>query len=159
MFYVNHYCNYRCPSLLMKKLLCSTTWSVVLKIVRGMVSFTAMLVTDHYVNNADTNIKKVPTPKTMKLSLTDTANKSFEICQDHPTRNLDIFCREYKTPICSKCSTMKEHKGLRFDDLEDIYADKYTLWQGEFSKIQKYFLPTTQNLKTDIEEEVKQIKK
>nr|XP_022345839.1 LOW QUALITY PROTEIN: tripartite motif-containing protein 55-like [Crassostrea virginica] len=82
-----------------------------------------------------------------------------EKCQDHPTRNLDIFCRECKAPICSKCSTMKEHEGHKFDDLEDIYADKYALWQGEFSKIQKYFLPTSQDLKTDIEEDVKQIKK
>ncbi|XP_022341832.2 uncharacterized protein LOC111135782 [Crassostrea virginica] len=82
-----------------------------------------------------------------------------EKCQDHPTRNIDIFCRECKTPLCSKCSTMKEHEGHKFDDLEDIYADKYAHWQGEFSKIQKYFLPTSQDLKTDIEEDVKQIKK
>ena len=54
---------------------------------------------------------------------------------------------------------MKEHKGHEFDDLEDIYADKYALCQGEFSKIQKYFLPTTQDLKKDIEEDAKQIKK
>nr|XP_022337721.1 uncharacterized protein LOC111133541 [Crassostrea virginica] len=82
-----------------------------------------------------------------------------EICQDHPTRNKDMFCRECSMPLCSKCSTMKEHKGHEFDDLEDIYANKYALWQGEFSKIQKYFLPTTQDLKTDIEEDAKQIKK
>nr|XP_022340416.1 uncharacterized protein LOC111135024 [Crassostrea virginica] len=82
-----------------------------------------------------------------------------EICQDHPKRNVDIFCRECKTPICSKCCTKKEHKGHEFDDLEDIYAEKYSLWQGEFSKIQKYFLPTSKDLKTDIEEDVTQIKK
>nr|XP_022340402.1 E3 ubiquitin-protein ligase TRIM71-like [Crassostrea virginica] len=82
-----------------------------------------------------------------------------EICQDHPKRNVDIFCRECKTPICSKCCTMKEHKGHEFDDLEDIYAEKYALWQGEFSKIQKYFLPTSQEMKTDIKEDATQIKK
>nr|XP_022340417.1 uncharacterized protein LOC111135025 [Crassostrea virginica] len=82
-----------------------------------------------------------------------------EICQDHPKRNIDIFCRECKTPICSKCCTMKEHKGHEFDDLEDIYAEKYALWQGEFSKIQSYFLPTSQDMKTDIEEDVTKIKK
>ena len=54
---------------------------------------------------------------------------------------------------------MKEHEGHKFEDLEDIYADKYALWQGEFSKIQKYFLPTSQDLKTDIEEDATQIKK
>ena len=54
---------------------------------------------------------------------------------------------------------MKEHRDHKFEDIEDIYADKYALWQGEFSKIQKYFLPTTQALKSDIEEDVEQIKK
>nr|XP_022342225.1 uncharacterized protein LOC111135985 [Crassostrea virginica] len=82
-----------------------------------------------------------------------------EICQDHPKRNVDIFCRECKTPICSKCCTMKEHKGHEFDDLEDIYSEKYALWQGEFSKIQNYFLPTSKDLKTDIEEDATEIKK
>nr|XP_022308350.1 uncharacterized protein LOC111114351 [Crassostrea virginica] len=79
------------------------------------------------------------------------------LCQNHPTRNVDIFCKNCKTPICSKC--MKEHRGHEFEDLEDIYADKYAIWQGEFSKIQKYFLPTTKGLKSDIEEDAEQIKK
>nr|XP_022339907.1 uncharacterized protein LOC111134800 isoform X2 [Crassostrea virginica]XP_022339909.1 uncharacterized protein LOC111134800 isoform X2 [Crassostrea virginica]XP_022339910.1 uncharacterized protein LOC111134800 isoform X2 [Crassostrea virginica] len=82
-----------------------------------------------------------------------------EKCKDHPTRNIDIFCKECQIALCSKCSTMEEHNGHKFDDLEDIYAEKYALWQGEFSKIQKYFLPTSQDLKTDIEEDVTQIKK
>ncbi|XP_022339902.2 uncharacterized protein LOC111134797 [Crassostrea virginica] len=82
-----------------------------------------------------------------------------EKCKDHPTRNIDIFCKECQIALCSKCSTMEEHNGHKFDDLEDIYAEKYALWQGEFSKIQKYFLPTSQDLKTDIEEDSTQIKK
>ncbi|XP_078339394.1 uncharacterized protein LOC111106628 [Crassostrea virginica] len=82
-----------------------------------------------------------------------------ELCQDHPTRNKELFCRECSIPLCSKCSTMKEHKGHDIDDLEEIYADKYAVWQGEFSKIQKYFLPTTNSLKSDIEEDVTEIKK
>ncbi|XP_022343914.2 uncharacterized protein LOC111136994 [Crassostrea virginica] len=82
-----------------------------------------------------------------------------EKCELHPTRNVDMFCRECQIPLCSKCSTMEEHNGHKFDDLEEIYSEKYALWQGEFSKIQKYFLPTTQDLKSDIEEDVIQIKK
>nr|XP_022339912.1 uncharacterized protein LOC111134801 [Crassostrea virginica]XP_022339913.1 uncharacterized protein LOC111134801 [Crassostrea virginica] len=82
-----------------------------------------------------------------------------EKCKDHPTRNIDIFCKQCQIALCSKCSTMEEHNGHKFDDLEDIYAEKYALWQGEFSKIQKYFLPTSQDLKTDIEEDATQIKK
>nr|XP_022308900.1 uncharacterized protein LOC111114736 [Crassostrea virginica] len=83
---------------------------------------------------------------------------SIEKCKLHPTKNVDIFCKECKTLLCLKCFIMKEHKGHEIDDLEDIYAEKYALWQGEFSKIQKYFLPTSEDLKTDIKEDVKEIK-
>nr|XP_022312749.1 uncharacterized protein LOC111117810 [Crassostrea virginica] len=82
-----------------------------------------------------------------------------EKCKLHPTKNVDIFCRECNTPLCLKCFLGKEHKGHEFDDLEEIYAEKYALWQGEFSKIQKIFLPTSEDLKTDIKEDVKEIKK
>nr|XP_022312753.1 tripartite motif-containing protein 3-like isoform X1 [Crassostrea virginica]XP_022312754.1 tripartite motif-containing protein 3-like isoform X1 [Crassostrea virginica] len=82
-----------------------------------------------------------------------------EKCKLHPTKNIDIFCKECKTPLCLKCFLKEEHKGHEFDDLEEIYAKKYALWQGEFSKIQKYFLPTSENLKTDIKDDVKEIKK
>ena len=60
-----------------------------------------------------------------------------EKCKFHPKRNVDMFCRECNIPLCSKCSTMKEHHTHIFDDLEEIYAGKYVLWQDEFSKIQK----------------------
>ncbi|XP_078329843.1 uncharacterized protein LOC144624246 [Crassostrea virginica] len=82
-----------------------------------------------------------------------------EKCKLHPTKNVDIFCKECNTPLCLKCFLVKEHKGHEFDDLEEIYAEKYALWQGEFSKIQKYFLPTSEGLKTDIKEDVREIKK
>ena len=82
-----------------------------------------------------------------------------EKCKHHPLRNVDIFCIECKMSLCSKCSTMKEHKGHEFDDLEEILGRKYALWQCEFSKIQKYFLPTTKGLKKDSEEDAKEIKK
>ncbi|XP_022312752.2 uncharacterized protein LOC111117812 [Crassostrea virginica] len=82
-----------------------------------------------------------------------------EKCKLHPKKNIEIFCKECKTPLCLKCFLTEEHKGHEFDDLEEIYAKKYALWQGEFSKIQKYFLPTSEDLKTDIKEDVKEIKK
>ena len=81
-----------------------------------------------------------------------------EKCKLHPTKNVDIFCKECKTPLCLKCFLTEEHKGHEVDDLEEIYAEKYALWQGQFSKIQKYFLPTSESLKTDIEEDVTEIK-
>ena len=92
IFYISdikYHCNYRCLSLLMNKLLCSTIWSVVLKIVRRIASFTAMLVTDHCVRNAGANIKKVPTSETMKLSLTVTESISF-LCRNAKTIQNEI---------------------------------------------------------------------
>ncbi|XP_078327960.1 uncharacterized protein LOC111117809 [Crassostrea virginica] len=82
-----------------------------------------------------------------------------EKCKLHPMKNIDIFCKECKTPQCLKCFLTEEHKGHEFDDLEEIFAKNYALWQGEFSKIQKYFLPTSEGLTTDIKEDVTEIKK
>ena len=91
IFNIKHNCNYRWLSLLMNKLLCSIFWFVVLKTVRRMASFTAMLATDHCVNNAKTNMKKVLTPKPMKLSFTDTTNISF------PWKNVNTTQHEIKS--------------------------------------------------------------
>nr|XP_022341338.1 uncharacterized protein LOC111135501 isoform X1 [Crassostrea virginica]XP_022341339.1 uncharacterized protein LOC111135501 isoform X1 [Crassostrea virginica] len=108
---------------------------------------------DEHLKNPDTKTHEIVPYRYRKQRL------PVEKCKHHPTRNIDIFCKECKIPLCSKCSTQEEHQGHKFDDLEEIYAEKYAIWQGEFSKIQKYFLPTTQDLKTDIEEDVTEIKK
>nr|XP_022297067.1 uncharacterized protein LOC111106625 [Crassostrea virginica] len=108
---------------------------------------------DHHQKSPNTKTHEVVLYRHRKHQL------PVELCQDHPTRNKELFCRECSIPLCSKCSLMKEHKGHDIDDLEEIYADKYAVWQGEFSKIQKYFLSTTKDLKSDIEEDVTEIKK
>ncbi|XP_078311977.1 uncharacterized protein LOC111135531 [Crassostrea virginica] len=107
---------------------------------------------DDHLKNPDTKSHEIVPYRYRKQRL------SVEKCKHHPTRNIDIFCQECQIALCLKCFT-KEHEGHKFDDLEEIYAEKYALWQGEFSKIQKYFLPTTQGLKNDIEEDVTEIKK
>nr|XP_022341340.1 uncharacterized protein LOC111135501 isoform X2 [Crassostrea virginica]XP_022341341.1 uncharacterized protein LOC111135501 isoform X2 [Crassostrea virginica] len=107
---------------------------------------------DQHLKNQDTKTHEIVPYRYRKQRL------SVEKCKHHPTRNIDIFCQECQIALCLKCFT-KEHQGHKFDDLEEIYAEKYALWQGEFSKIQKYFLPTTQALKNDIEEDVTEIKK
>nr|XP_022341349.1 tripartite motif-containing protein 5-like [Crassostrea virginica] len=108
---------------------------------------------EEHLKNLDTKTHEIVPYRYRKQRL------PVEKCKHHPTRNIDIFCKECKIPLCSKCSTKDEHQGHKFDDLEDIYAEKYALWQGEYSKIQKNFLPTTQGLKTDIKEDVTEIKK
>nr|XP_022341353.1 uncharacterized protein LOC111135510 isoform X2 [Crassostrea virginica]XP_022341354.1 uncharacterized protein LOC111135510 isoform X2 [Crassostrea virginica] len=107
---------------------------------------------DQHLKNPDTKTHEIVPYRYRKQRV------SVEKCKHHPTRNIDIFCQECQIALCLKCFT-KEHQGHKFDDLEEIYAEKYALWQGEFSKIQKYFLPTTQALKNDIEEDVTEIKK
>nr|XP_022341359.1 uncharacterized protein LOC111135512 [Crassostrea virginica] len=107
---------------------------------------------DQHLKNPDTKTHEIVPYRYRKQRF------SVEKCKHHPTRNIDIFCKECQIALCLKCFT-KEHRGHKFDDLEEIYAGKYALWQGEFSKIQKYFLPTTQVLKNDIEEDVTEIKK
>nr|XP_022341350.1 uncharacterized protein LOC111135508 [Crassostrea virginica] len=107
---------------------------------------------DEHLKNPDTKSHEIVPYRYRKQLL------AVEKCKHHPTRNVDIFCQECQISICLKCFK-KEHKSHDFDDLEDLYAEKYALWQGEFSKIQKYFLPTTQGLKTAIEDDVTEIKK
>ncbi|XP_078311326.1 uncharacterized protein LOC111135775 [Crassostrea virginica] len=80
-------------------------------------------------------------------------------CEFHPTRNVEMFCRECQITLCSRCSIMEEHNGHIHLDLEEIFAERYVIWHGEFLKIQKYFLPTTEGLKKDIENDATQIKK
>ena len=62
-----------------------------------------------------------------------------------------MFCKECQIPLCSKCSARKKHHGHTFEVLEEIYAEKYALQQTEFSKIQKYFIPITEELTKNID--------
>eukprot|EP00105_Crassostrea_gigas_P009020 XP_011423792.1 PREDICTED: uncharacterized protein LOC105325788 isoform X1 [Crassostrea gigas] len=80
-------------------------------------------------------------------------------CKLHPTRNADILCNECNIPLCSKCTTMEEHFGHKFVDMEDIDAEKLAFCLEEISKIQEYFLPTSKELKTETDEDGKEVKK
>ncbi|XP_061167483.1 uncharacterized protein LOC133176374 [Saccostrea echinata] len=81
-----------------------------------------------------------------------------EKCKIHPTKDIDILCKECNIPLCSKCSTMQEHWGHHFIDLETIYTDKFTLCQKEISKIHNYFLPTSQDLQREVQEDATEVK-
>nr|XP_022343362.1 uncharacterized protein LOC111136647 isoform X2 [Crassostrea virginica] len=77
----------------------------------------------------------------------------------NPTQNSDIFRRNGKLPVCLNCFTKEDHQDERCDNIEEIYEEKYALWQSKISKIKTYFLPTSQGLKTDIENDATKIKK
>ncbi|XP_061167689.1 tripartite motif-containing protein 2-like [Saccostrea echinata] len=81
-----------------------------------------------------------------------------EKCNIHPTKEIDILCKECSIPLCSKCSTMEEHWGHHFIDLETIYTDKFGLCQKEISKIHNYFIPTSQDLQREVQEDATEVK-
>ncbi|XP_061190475.1 uncharacterized protein LOC133198393 [Saccostrea echinata] len=81
-----------------------------------------------------------------------------EKCKIHPTKEIDILCEECNVPLCSKCSTMQEHRGHQFFDLEMVYTDKFKLCQKEISKIYNYFIPTAQDVLSQVREDVTEIK-
>ena len=78
---------------------------------------------DEHLKNPDTKSHEIVPYRYRKQRL------PVEKCKHHPTRNIDIFCKECKIPLCSKCSTKDEHQGHKLDDLEEIYAEKYAIWQ------------------------------
>ena len=80
-------------------------------------------------------------------------------CEFHTFIYIVMFRKECQIPLCSKCSIRKKHHGHTFEVLEEIYAEKYALQQTEFSKIQKYFLPITEELTKNIDKDATEIKK
>ncbi|XP_062575258.1 uncharacterized protein LOC134237174 [Saccostrea cucullata] len=79
-------------------------------------------------------------------------------CKIHPTKEIDILCKDCNVPLCSKCSTMQEHQRHCFTDLETIYTEKFSLCQKEISKIHNYFVPTSQDLQREVREDAAEIK-
>ncbi|XP_052684807.1 uncharacterized protein LOC128164829 [Crassostrea angulata] len=69
-----------------------------------------------------------------------------EKCKLHPTRYADILCNECNIPLCSKCSTMKEHRGHTFNDPGETYAEKIEFCHYAISKIQRNHLQTYHHL-------------
>lgn len=66
-------------------------------------------------------------------------------CNFHVNKDLDMLCEQCQDPVCSKCAT-KDHGGHSFLDLETVYEEKCTIFLDELTKIEEYFLPTSQDL-------------
>ncbi|XP_061192361.1 uncharacterized protein LOC133200590 [Saccostrea echinata] len=80
-----------------------------------------------------------------------------EKCKIHTTKDIDMLCEECQVPVCCKCVTQREHRGHIFNDLETIFAEKYAVIQEEISKIQEYFLSTSQDLQKEIKKDSSEI--
>lgn len=82
-----------------------------------------------------------------------------EKCKKHPTKDLDLLCEECQIPLCSKCVSQETHKGHKFDDLEKFYSENCHSCLETLPSIQNYFIPTSNELKTEIQENEKEIKR
>ncbi|XP_062595263.1 uncharacterized protein LOC134256600 [Saccostrea cucullata] len=103
---------------------------------------------------------KIPENKNHEVVLYQQRRRQLPVkkCKIHPTKEIDIFCKECNIPLCSKCSTMQEHHGHIFTDLETIYTEKFTHCQTELSKIHNYFIPTSQDLQREVQEDATEVK-
>ncbi|XP_048748906.2 tripartite motif-containing protein 2-like [Ostrea edulis] len=81
-----------------------------------------------------------------------------EKCKIHPTKDIDMLCEECQLPLCSKCATQEDHRRHTFIDLETVYTDKMALCLEEISKVNEYFLPTSQDLQKEIKGDSTEIK-
>uniref|UniRef100_A0A8W8JC35 B box-type domain-containing protein n=1 Tax=Magallana gigas TaxID=29159 RepID=A0A8W8JC35_MAGGI len=108
---------------------------------------------DEHQESPDTKDHEVVPYKQRKPQLPE------EKCNLHPKRNVEILCKECNVPLCAKCIFMKEHTCHQLDDLEEKYAEKIAFCRSKISKIQEYYLSTSQDLKKEIKEDVMEIKK
>jgi hypothetical protein len=81
-----------------------------------------------------------------------------EKCKIHPTIDINMHCLDCHLPLCYKCSTQGDHRRYELIDLETVYADKMALCLEEIFKVDKYFLPTSQDLQKEIKGDATEIK-
>eukprot|EP00105_Crassostrea_gigas_P031685 XP_011454456.2 PREDICTED: uncharacterized protein LOC105347194 isoform X2 [Crassostrea gigas] len=82
-----------------------------------------------------------------------------EKCKIHPSKEVDILCKECNAHLCSKCCTLQDHKGHTFVDLETIYDNNCQTCQDRIHQIEQYFLPTSHNLQKETKDDTTDMKK
>lgn len=80
-----------------------------------------------------------------------------EKCRDHPNKDINILCQDCQAPICYRCA-MEHHETHKLKDLETIYSEKFTLCREKVNEIHQYFIPNSQGMQRDIQENIKDIK-
>lgn len=53
---------------------------------------------------------------------------------------------------------MEHHENHKLKDLETIYSEKFTLCREKVNEIHQYFIPNSQGMQRDIQENIKDIK-
>lgn len=82
-----------------------------------------------------------------------------EKCKRHPIKDLDLLCEKCQIPLCSICTTMKNHKGHTFRSLEEFYSENCHNCLEILPSIREHFLPTSKELQTEIQEDAKEIRR
>uniref|UniRef100_A0A8W8I396 B box-type domain-containing protein n=1 Tax=Magallana gigas TaxID=29159 RepID=A0A8W8I396_MAGGI len=82
-----------------------------------------------------------------------------EKCKTHPIKDLDLLCEECQIPLCSLCTTLKNHKWHGFVNLEKFYSENYHFCLDKLPSIRDYFLPTSKELQKEIQEDAKEIER
>ncbi|XP_062591864.1 uncharacterized protein LOC134253347 [Saccostrea cucullata] len=80
-------------------------------------------------------------------------------CPRHRTKDLDMHCKECQIPLCSNCAIAPDHQGHTFEDLEEIYSQHFEAFKIHLCKIYEYFLPASNDVLDDIQDDVTKIKK
>lgn len=76
-------------------------------------------------------------------------------CRAHTRKIADICCKECDVPVCSKCTTTSQHKSHTFINLETICTERFHFYQKKSSDIHKYYIPESQEVKEQIETDIK----
>ncbi|XP_062576221.1 uncharacterized protein LOC134281288 [Saccostrea cucullata] len=80
-------------------------------------------------------------------------------CPRHRTKDLDMHCKECQIPLCSNCAIAPDHHGHTFEDLEEIYSKHFEAFKIDLCKIYEYFLPASNDVLDDIQDDVTKVKK
>lgn len=102
-------------------------------------------------------------PETKKHELVHYRQRKLRVpaekCKLHPTRQINVLCKDCSEPLCSRCTFMKEHLGHQFDDLEEKLAERFVCCQTKIFNIRAYFLSTSKSLKLEVQEDCATVRK
>uniref|UniRef100_K1PN33 Uncharacterized protein n=1 Tax=Magallana gigas TaxID=29159 RepID=K1PN33_MAGGI len=87
----------------------NTIWCVVLKTVRNLASFTAIIVTNKCVNNAEMNIRRIRQPRITKWSIINNESSNFlwRNARFTPQKTLIFSVRNAKFPFVTNAQLQK----------------------------------------------------
>lgn len=62
-------------------------------------------------------------------------------CQDHPSKQCELYCEQCNVPICSLCITSEEHRNHDFVDMMEIYQKKQKHLKEDYKELVESIFP------------------